>query len=80
MKRHNPNGSQKSVYQIVADIQAKKEQFRVVPAHATFLQIKEELGGIDDGELYALLEAEVDSGLLRKVRTINGYAYCVAEV
>jgi hypothetical protein len=69
----------KSVYQIVADIQAKKEQFRVEPSHATFRQIKAELEGIDDGELYALLDAEVDSGLLRKVRTINGYAFCVAE-
>lgn len=50
-----------------------------MPAHALFVEIKAELEGKTDGELYALLDAEVDSGLLRRVRTINGYAYCVAE-
>lgn len=68
-----------NIYEIVSDIQAKKEQYRVQPAVAKFTEIKAELEGIDDGELYALLDAEVDSGLLRRVRTINCYAYCVAE-
>lgn len=68
-----------SIYEIVSDIQAKKERFRIVPAVAKFTEIKAELPGIDDGELYALLDAEVDCGLIRRVRTINGYAYCVSE-
>ena len=68
-----------NIYEIVSGIQAKKEEYRIVPAHALFTEIKAELEGITDGELYALLDAEVDSGLLRRVRTINGYAYCVAE-
>ena len=68
-----------NVYEVVGDIQAKKERFRIQPAHATFYEIKKELEGIDDGELYALLDAEVDGGLIRRVRTINGYAYVVSE-
>ena len=68
-----------SIYKAISDIQAQKERAQRHPAHATFRQIKAELPGITDGELYALLDAEVDGGLLRKVRTINGYAYCVAE-
>lgn len=68
-----------NIFEVVSEIQAKKEQFRIVPAVAHFTEIKEELGNIEDGELYALLDAEVDSGLLRRVKTINGYAYCVAE-
>ena len=68
-----------NIYEIVSDIQAKKEQYRIVPAVAQFTEIKAELPGKTDGELYALLDAEVDSGLIRRVRTINGYAYCVAE-
>ena len=68
-----------NIYEIVSDIQAKKEQFRIQPAVAKFTEIKAELGGIDDGTLYALLDAEMGNGLIRRVRTINGYAYCVAE-
>lgn len=68
-----------NIFEIVSGIQAKKEKYRIVPAHALFVEIKAELEGITDGELYALLDAEVDSRLLRKVRTINGYAYCVSE-
>lgn len=68
-----------SIYEIVSQIQAKKEEYRIVPAYALFYEVKAELEGMTDGELYALLDAEVDSGLLRRVRTINGYAYCVAE-
>ena len=67
-----------NIYEIVSAIQAKKEEYRIQPAVAKFTEIKAELEGITDGELYALLDAEVDSGLLRRVRTINGYAYCVA--
>lgn len=68
-----------NIFEVVSEIQAKKEQYRIVPAVAKFTEIKAELGGIDDGELYAMLDAEVDNGLIRRVRTINGYAYCVAE-
>lgn len=68
-----------NIFEIVSQIQAKKEQYRIVPAHALFYEVKAEVEGITDGELYALLDAEVDSGLLRRVRTINGYAYCVSE-
>lgn len=68
-----------NIFEIVSQIQAKKEQYRIVPAVAQFTEIKAELPGKTDGELYALLDAEVDCGLLRRVRTINGYAYCVSE-
>lgn len=72
-------GKATNIFEIVSGIQAKKEKYRIVPAHALFTEIKAELEGMTDGELYALLDAEVDGGLLRRVRTINGYAYCVAE-
>jgi hypothetical protein len=68
-----------NVYDVVSGIQAKKEQYRIVPAVAKFTEVKAEMEGITDGELYALLDAEVDGGLLRRVRTINGYTYEVAE-
>lgn len=68
-----------NIFEVVSEIQAKKEQFHIVPAVAKFTEVKEELGNIEDGELYALLDAEVDGGLIRRIRTINGYAYCVAE-
>ena len=68
-----------NIFEVVSEIQAKKEQFHIVPAVAKFTKIKAELEGITDGELYAILDAEVDSGLIRRVRTINGYAYEVAE-
>ena len=68
-----------NIYEIVSQIQAKKEQYRIDPAVAKFTEIKAELEGITDGELYALLDAEVDRGLISRVRTINGYAYEVAE-
>lgn len=68
-----------NIFEIVSDIQAKKEQYRIQPAVAKFTEIKAELPGKTDGELYALLDAEVDNGLIRRVRTINGYAYEVAE-
>lgn len=68
-----------NIFEVVSEIQAKKEKFRIVPAVAKFTEIKAELPGITDGELYSLLDAEADGGLIRRVRTINGYAYCVAE-
>lgn len=68
-----------NIFEVVSEIQAKKEQFRIVPAVAHFTEIKAELGGIDDGSLYAILDAEVDSGLLRRVRTLNGYSFQIAE-
>lgn len=70
---------ERTIYEVVSDIQAKKEQFRIVPPYATFQQIKAEMGGIDDGTLYALLDAEVLNGTIFQRRTINGYAYGVSE-
>lgn len=69
----------RTIYEIVADIQAKKEQYNIVPPYATFLQIKEEMSGVDDGTLYAMLDAEVLNGTIYQRRTINGYAYGVSE-
>lgn len=68
-----------NIYEVVSDIQASKERLQRHPAHATFREIKTEVGGMDDGTLHALLDAEVDSGLISRVRTLNGYAYCVSE-
>lgn len=68
-----------NIYEVVGTIQADKESRRVVPAHATFREVKEAVGCIDDNDLHALLNAECVSGLIRRVRTINGYAYCVSE-
>lgn len=68
-----------NIFEVVSEIQAKKEQFHIVPAVAKFTEVKEELPGKTDGEIYALLDAEVDGGLIRRVRTINGYAYGVSE-
>lgn len=70
---------QPNIYEIVSGIQAKKERYRVQPSHALFTEIKAELEGVDDGTLFALLDAEVDSGLIRRVRCVNGYAYEVTE-
>lgn len=69
----------RTIYDVVSDIQSKKEQFRIQPAVAHFTEVKAELPGKTDGELYALLDAEVYGGLIRRIRTINGYAYCVSE-
>lgn len=68
-----------NIYAIVSDIQAEKEGAQREPAVATFREIKERLQGIDDGTLYALLDAEASNGLICKRRTINGVAYQVTE-
>ena len=70
---------ERTIYEVVSDIQAKKEQFHIVPPYATFQQIKAEMGAIDDGTLHALLGAEVMNGIIFQRRTINGYAYGVSE-
>ena len=70
---------ERTIYDVVGGIQAKKERFRIAPAFATFREIKEEMDHIDDGTLYAMLDAEEMNGLIVRRRTINGYAYCVAE-
>lgn len=69
----------RTIYEVVSDIQAKKEQFNIVPPYATFQQIKAEMGGVDDGTLQAMLEAEVMNGTIFQRRTINGYSYGVSE-
>lgn len=68
-----------NIYEVVSDIQARKEKAQKQPAHATFREIKAELGGMDDGTLHALLDAEVMNGTIYQRRTINGYAYGVSE-
>ena len=68
-----------NIFEVVSEIQAKKEQFRIVPPYALFAEVKAELGGIDDGTLYAMLDAEVLNGTIYRRRTINGYAYGVSE-
>ena len=70
---------ERTIYEVVSDIQAKKEQFRIVPPYALFAEVKAEMGGIDDGTLHALLDAEVLNGTIFQRRTINGYAYGVSE-
>lgn len=68
-----------NIYEIVSQMQAKKEQYRIEPPYATFIEVKAELGGIDDGELYALLDAEMMNGTIVRHRHINGYSYSISE-
>lgn len=68
-----------NIYEVVADIQARKEKAQKQPTHVVFREIKAELGGMDDGTLHALLDAEVMNGTIYQRRTINGYAYGVSE-
>jgi hypothetical protein len=68
-----------NIYEVVGTIQAEIEGRHIVPALATFREVKEAVGNIDDKELHALLNAECICGLIRRVRTINGYAYEIAE-
>ena len=71
---------ERTIFEVVSDIQAKKERFHIDPLYATFQQIKAEYdGAIDDGTLYAMLDAELMNGIIVRRRTINGYAYCVSE-
>ena len=70
---------ERTIYEVVSDIQAKKEQFNIVPPYATFQQIKAELGGMDEGTLHALLDAEMMNGTIVRRKTINGYGFMVAE-
>ena len=70
----------RTIYDVISDIQAKKERFRIVPPFVLFTEIKAEYGGtIDDGTLHVMLDAEVLNGLIVRRRTINGYAYGVSE-
>ena len=70
---------ERTIYDVVGGIQAKKERYRIDPPFATFQEIKAEIEGIDDGTLYAILEAEEMNGLIVRRRTINGYAFVVTE-
>ena len=70
---------ERTIYEVVSDIQAKKEQYRIVPPFALMAEIKTELGGIDEGTLHALLDAEMMNGTIVRRRTINGYGFMVAE-
>ena len=69
----------RAIFDVVSDIQARKERFRIDPPFATIVEIKAELEGVDDGSLHAMLDAEVLNGTLVRRRTINGYAYMIAE-
>ena len=68
-----------NIYEVVSDIQAKKEAYRIRPSYATFRQIKAEFEHLDDGTLYEMLEAEVEKNMLVRHRHINGYAYSICE-
>ena len=71
---------EKTVFDVVSDIQARKEREHIEPPYATYREIKREYGGtVDDGSLHAMLGAEVLNGILFQRRTINGYAYGVSE-
>ncbi len=70
---------ERTIYEIIGAIQAKKEEYRIVPPYATFLEVKAELPGKTDGELYALLDAEVDCGTIVRHRTLQGYSYSINE-
>lgn len=69
----------RTIYEVISDIQAKKEKFRIVPALATLTEIKRELGGVDEGTLHAMLDAEMMNGTIVRRRIINGYGFQVAE-
>lgn len=69
---------ERTIYEVVSDIQARKEREKIVPAFAKFSEIKEAMGK-EEGTLYALLDAEVLNGIIVRRKTINGYAYCVSE-
>lgn len=69
----------RAIFDVVSDIQARKERFRIDPPFATIVEIKAELEGIDEGTLHAMLDAEVLNGIIVRRRTINGYAYGVSE-
>lgn len=69
----------KSVKEIVKAIQAKKREYRIVPSYALFYEIKAGMQPVDDGELYALLDAEMMNGTIVRHRHINGYSYSISE-
>lgn len=69
----------RTIYEVISDIQAKKEKFRIVPALATLTEIKRELEGIDEGTLHSMLDAEMMNGTIVRRRIINGYGFQVAE-
>ena len=63
---------------IVRDIQQAKESVQRHPAHATYREVKARCRGVADEQLEALLDAAVRGGALRRVRTINQYAYTIS--
>ena len=67
----------RTIVQIVKDIQRKKEEFRIVPTHATFAQIKAETEGMADCDIYAQLDSAVRAKTLYCNRVISGFAYGV---
>ena len=69
---------ERTIYEVVSDIQARKEREKIVPPFATFREIKEAMGK-EEGTLYAMLDAELLNGIIVRRKTINGYAYCVSE-
>lgn len=63
---------------IVRDIQRAKEQRHRHPSHATFREVKARCVDVTDEQLEALLESAVRGEALRRVRTINQYAYTIS--
>lgn len=64
---------------IVRDIQQAKESVQRHPAHATYREVKARCRGVADNYLVALLDEAVEHNELIRRRTINCYAYEVAE-
>ena len=69
----------RTIYEVISDIQAKKEKLRIVPALATLTEIKRRFGNISDDRLNAMLEAEFMKGTITRHRTINSYAYSILK-
>ena len=69
---------ERTIYEVVCDIQAKKEQHRIVPPYALFYEIKAEMG-VDDGTLHAQLDAEMMNGTIVRHRHLNGHSYSISE-
>lgn len=69
----------RTIFDAVSNIQARKEREGRVPPYATLAEMKRELEGVEDGEMYAMLDAELLNGMVIRRRTINGYSFQIAE-
>lgn len=65
----------RNVVDVVRMVMRRKESALKVPSHALFVEVRAELPNVDEGSVYAMLDAAVAEGELRQVRTIYGFAY-----